>query len=346
MEDWTSALTILTNFWICSSCTSMWVLALIQGFPESYLSGLRISRGLTCLTAVSLPLTALSGQFIDQIVSSDWCHFRYLLQIYYCVQSTEDLFMTKALATGVLWRLLVKVSRNYNWLAFPVSQLYKQQANTFPHCFVHLISARKAAPNCFSVWSTVFLRSSEAIFRSAQPYPNPTPNNVFFPAWWHLALVCNVVFVRVLNRTLLDGQWCELLKSNMLTNGSETGRFQKTSMEIGKARSSGIPRCICGCLGQGDGYRERVGGGMQIFVGAVDVWGWPDAPSPPIPPPNPPHSLKDQFCSDVDVDGRRVMDVCTRRTPPGHSHTSVHCWCGSVCWISHGDLFLRVQSLW
>lgn len=105
------ALTDLASFWICSSCISMRVLTLRQGFPESYLSGLGIWWGLTCLRTLGLPLTALSGQFIDEIASSGWC---YLCQIYYCDQWTEDLFMAKALDTGVLWRLLIKVSRNYN----------------------------------------------------------------------------------------------------------------------------------------------------------------------------------------------------------------------------------------
>lgn len=80
-----------------------------------------------------------------------------------------------------------------------------------------------------------------------------------------------MVFVRVLNRVLLDGHCWELLKSNELTKGPKTGRFEKTPMKVDKASSAGIPCCICSCLGDGDRYGERVEGEMQILVGTVDV---------------------------------------------------------------------------
>lgn len=106
--------TDLANFCISSSCTSIWVLTLIQGFLESYLSCLRISWGLICLTTVSLLLTALSGQFTDQIARL------VSKSIIVISEQRTFLFMAKALATGVLWCLFVKVSRNYHWLAFSV----------------------------------------------------------------------------------------------------------------------------------------------------------------------------------------------------------------------------------
>lgn len=225
------------------------MLTLIQGFPESYLSGL--SRDLTCLTTVSLPLTALSGQFIDQVASSGWCDFRYLLQIYYHDQSKGDHFMGKALATGVLWCLLVKVSRKYNWLAFPWASCMSNKLTHFHAMCIPNQCQESCTKLCFCL-----VYSRPKIFRDHFLECPALPESYlksFFPAWWQLALVGTVVFVRMLNKTLLDGQCCELLKPNELKNGPKTGRFEKTPMEVDKASSAGIPCCICSWLGQGDG---------------------------------------------------------------------------------------------
>lgn len=83
--------------------------------------------------------------------------------------------------------------------------------------------------------------------------------------------MCTVVFVRVLNRMLLDGQCCELLKSNELTKGPRMGRIVKTPMEVIRLAQLASPVASVVVWGWETGYRERVGGEMQILVGTVDV---------------------------------------------------------------------------
>lgn len=218
MEDWTS------DSYRSHQFQYFFLMHSYRVFFRELLVCLKISRGHMSLTTVSLPLTAL-GQYIEQIASSGCNHFRYLLQIYYCDQSTEDLVLAKALATGVLWRLLVMVRRSYNWL-FPCELVVMSNEPTLLHTMCTSNQCQKSCTKlCFCLVDSLS-KIFSGHFQVCPAVPESHPKS-FLPAWWQLALVCAVVFVGVLNRMLLNVQCCELLKSNELTRVQKPGDLRK-----------------------------------------------------------------------------------------------------------------------